>query len=115
ACCAMATIESVAYRGGATPPPPEVVHRVHERYLLEVVEALGLCPFARRSRLGGRVHRPVFWVDADGPSPQQVAGVLADRAARMPCAEIVLLTFVGSREPFVSATAFDDFVARVRE
>ncbi|MEM9491719.1 MAG: DUF1415 family protein, partial [Myxococcota bacterium] len=30
--------------------------RVYQRYAIEVVEALGLCPWARRARLDGRVR-----------------------------------------------------------
>jgi hypothetical protein len=94
----------------------EIVHRIHDRYLLEVVEGLGLCPFARRSRELGRVHRPVFPIVGDLPTAQQAAQRLAEVAAASPDAEIVLLTFV-ERVPrrFVESAVFDAFVVAVRE
>jgi hypothetical protein len=93
-----------------------VVHRIHDRYLVEVVEALGLCPFARRSRELGRVHRPVFAIEGDRPTAEQAAARLAEVVAAAPDAEIVLLTFI-ERVPqrFAEARVFDAFVARVRE
>ncbi len=76
-------------------PPAERVHALHDRYLVEIVEGLGLCPFARRSRELGRVHRPVWWVDADTrPTPDDAAARLAAIATAAPDLEIVLLTFV---------------------
>jgi hypothetical protein len=92
------------------------VHRIHDRYLLEVVEELGLCPFARRSREQGRVHRPILWVDGDRPQPADAAGRLARVVEEAPDAEIVLLTFI---EPtlrrFAQPATFDHFVDGVRE
>src|SRR5262245_57792744 len=38
----------------------EEVLRINERYLVEVVEAFNLCPFARAARLGGAVDRQVL-------------------------------------------------------
>jgi hypothetical protein len=104
----------VAYGGEDPKPPPDVVHAVHERYLLEVVEELGLCPFARHSRETGRVHRPVLWVDDAGPSAEDAAAGLAAAAASKPCPEIVLLTFVDATGRFDDPDVFDRFVAEVR-
>ncbi|MCA9711276.1 MAG: DUF1415 family protein [Myxococcales bacterium] len=96
-------------------PPPEVVHRVHDRYLLEVVEALGLCPFARRSRELGRVHRPLVYDAA--PSPHAVAARIRRLVLDHPDAEIVLVTFVAPtpKPQWDRARHFDDFVKDVRE
>lgn len=94
----------------------EIVHRIHDRYLIEVVEALGLCPFARRSRELGRVHRPVFSIAGEEPTAQRAAQRLASVIADAPDAEIVLLTFV-ERTPtrFAEASVFDAFVVDVRD
>lgn len=91
-------------------PPPEVVHRVHDRFLVDVVEPLGLCPFARRSRELGRVHRPLVY--EPGASPAQVAARLSALVAEHPDAEIVLFTFVdpGPAPRFTRARELDDFV-----
>jgi len=91
-----------------------VIHRVHDRYLLEVVEGLGLCPFARRSREQGHVHRPLVYGDA--PTPEATTARLRDVLTVDPDAEIVLLTFVGASPslPWPTARAFDDFVKNVR-
>jgi len=87
---------------------------VHDRYLLEVVEGLGLCPFARRSREQGHVHRPLVY--GDDPSPPHAAQRLREVLVSDPDAEIVLLTFVGStiEPPWARARDFDDFVKNVR-
>ena len=100
-----------------SPPVDEaLVHRVHDRYLVEVVEALGLCPFARRSRELGRVHRPVFTITGDEPAAERAARRLASVVERAPDAEIVLLTFVERvPERFAESAVFDGFVAAVRE
>jgi hypothetical protein len=41
--------------------------RVHERYLVEVVEAFGLCPWAKDARLKGHIH--VFVTSVTTPDP----------------------------------------------
>ncbi|MEM9456250.1 MAG: hypothetical protein AAGF11_18860 [Myxococcota bacterium] len=100
-------------------PPPEVVHRIHDRFLIEVVEQLGLCPFARRSREQGRVHRPLFYSTppATAPAPALVADRIRQLVLAHPDAEIVLVTFVSPtpRPLWPSARAFDDFVRSVRQ
>ncbi|MCA9653163.1 MAG: hypothetical protein KC501_24835 [Myxococcales bacterium] len=95
-------------------PPPEVVHRIHDRYLIEVVEQLGLCPFARRSRELGRVHRPLLY--GETPSPEQAAARLHALVQAHPDAEIVLLTFLHAdpRPLWERARALDDFVKELR-
>lgn len=99
-------------------PPPDVVHDVHDRFLLEVVEMLGLCPFARRSRELGRVHRPLVYDPR--ASPTDVATRLHGLVAAHPDAEIVLFTFIdsgprGAGPPrFGRARDLDDFVKEVR-
>jgi hypothetical protein len=97
-----------------TRPPAEVVHRIHDRYLHEVVEALGLCPFARRSREQGRVHRPLLWVDGSEPTATASARVLADCLAAHPDAEIVLLTFLDDGFRFATPAPFEAFVVELR-
>jgi hypothetical protein len=95
-------------------PPPAVVHRVHDRFLVDVVEALGLCPFARRSRELGRVHRPLVY--AADASPVDVATRLRALVTAHPDAEIVLVTFIGPGPGprFPRARDLDDFVKAVR-
>lgn len=95
-------------------PPPAVVHRVHDRFLLEVVEPLGLCPFARRSRELGRVHRPLVY-EAEA-TPAVVAARLHALVAEHPDTEIVLFTFIGPGPAprFARARDLDDFVKEVR-
>lgn len=108
----------------ALAPSDAVVHAVHDRYLLEVVEGLGLCPFARTCRERGRLHRPLLRVGATGPSPEQAAEALAEVARAHDDAEIVLLTFVvagplsrlaDAPAPFARPETFDDYVKTVRE
>jgi hypothetical protein len=96
-------------------PPADIVHALHDRYLLEVVEGLGLCPFARRCREQGRVHRVLWWHDGDEPSATAVAERLRALVTELPDAEIVLHTFVGPAGRFALPRAFDGFVADVRD
>ncbi|MCX4244918.1 hypothetical protein [Paraliomyxa miuraensis] len=105
-------------------PPPEVVHRIHDRFLHEVVEQLGLCPFARRSREQARVHRPLCY--SPRPTPAEVAARLHAVVSEHPDAEIVLITFItaaaspapgprpGLHPQWQRARDFDDFVKDVR-
>lgn len=100
----------------ATPwPPAQVVHRIHDRYLVEVVEALGLCPFARRSREQGRVHRPLWWVEHATPTPAECARAVDERCAAHPDVEIVLLAYlVPDDHPWSDAETFAAFASDVR-
>ena len=95
-------------------PPAEVVHRIHDRYLLEIVEGLGLCPFARKSRELGRVHRPLYFCDGQRPSAAGIAEDLHQLAERYPDAEIVLLTFLGDDPRIRSPRDHDELVAQIR-
>jgi hypothetical protein len=97
-------------------PPAEIVHRIHDRFLVEVVEELGLCPFARRSRELGRVHRPIWWVEHEQPTPDACARALADLCTTHDDAEIVLLAFVvPDGHPWCDAEAFASFASTVRQ
>lgn len=95
--------------------PAEVVHAVHDRYLVEIVEELGLCPFARRSRELGRVHRPLVWVDGAHPSAHAVAQRLAAIARAHTDVEIILVTFVvAAGDPWHDAESFAAFTPELR-
>lgn len=98
------------------PPDEAVIQAIHDRYQREIVEDLGLCPFARRSRELGRVHRPVF-VTADGrePNPSEVARALAELVAARADAEIILLTFpVPPGHRWTRPQEFERFLAELR-
>lgn len=93
---------------------PDAIHALHDRYLVEIVEQLGLCPFARRSREQGRVHRPLWWV-ADALAPAAVATGLATVVSAHPDAEILLPTFVVPPDhPWNDAETFAAFVPELR-
>lgn len=102
-------------------PPEDDVQAVHDRYQREVVEGLNLCPFARKSREQGRVHRPVFRVSAAdqagqaGAVAQRVADTLARLLEAHPDTEIVLLTFPVRRDdPWMTPRAFETFLPRLK-
>lgn len=91
----------------------EPVLELHERFVVEVVEGLGLCPFARKSREQGRVHRPLFRTP---PSAEHAATTVSELVTEHPDAEIVLLTFVtGPEHPWRRAAAFEAYTKQVRE
>jgi len=95
-------------------PPSEVIHALHDRYLFEVVEHLGLCPFARRSREQGRVHRPLRFVRG-AIDPASVAAQLLEVVRAHPDAEILLPTFVVPADhPWQDAETFAAFVPELR-
>jgi hypothetical protein len=110
---------------GAWPPP--AVFDLHARYVREVVEDLSLCPFARKCRELGRLHRPTFDA-ALRPGPEVAARELHALVGRHRDAEVVLLTFVtrgaipgtpppptaGERE-FADPEQFEDYVRAVRD
>lgn len=99
------------------PPEQAVVQAIHDRYLREIVEGLGLCPFARRSRELGRVHRPVFVSAGDRePRASEVAGVLGELVDARRDAEIVLLTFpIPPAHRWNQAKEFERLLLELRE
>jgi hypothetical protein len=106
------------------PPLESAVQAIHDRYQREVVEGLGLCPFARRSREQGRVHRPVFMVDPERPfarpdhpvDPREVVDRLARLVDEHEDAEIVLLTFpLPPEHPWFEVARFERFLVDLRE
>jgi hypothetical protein len=100
----------------AWPPDEAVIQAIHDRYQREIVEGLGLCPFARRSRELGRVHRPVFVAtQANDPDPREVAEALARLVDQDRSAEIVLLTFpLPPGHAWWRPATFEQFLARLR-
>lgn len=103
-------------RAPSWPPDEAVVQAVHDRYQREIVEGLNLCPFARRSREQGRVHRPVFMVEAGRePGPEQVAAALGELVGADAEAEIILLTFpTPPGHAWSAADRFEEFLAELR-
>jgi hypothetical protein len=83
--------------------------RVYHRYTVEIVEALGLCPWAERARLDGHVERYVLF----GRAPDmdavlaQVADVIADTRVA-----VGLLIFP---ELTLGRAAFQRFLSEMRE
>lgn len=105
------------------PDPPEaLIQALHDRYLLEVVEDLGLCPFARRCREQGRVARPLFYAQGnatdDAARPALAAAKIAELSDARADLEVVLLTFVLPRaadHPWHDVDAFEELVRAVRD
>jgi hypothetical protein len=84
--------------------------RLHRRYLIEIVEECGLCPWAERARVGGRTRVAVL-LDADdasvAPSIAAIDGWAVDDEV-----EIGFLVFPRLALPRVE---FDRFVARLQQ
>ena len=90
------------------------VESIHGRYQREIVESLNVCPFARKSRELGRVHRPVYF-GAEHPAPATVAADLLALDRAHPDAEIVLLTFpCGGSHPWSRPANFEAFLSELR-
>lgn len=85
--------------------------RLHDRYLLEIVEPLGLCPWARRSRLDGRTKQIVL-LDADVPGALDATRAAIAALTRE---EKIEVGFVIFPRIDLGRSDFDRFVARVNE
>lgn len=109
---------------GPWPPWPQL-DALHARYVRDVVEDLSLCPFARKCRELGRLHRPTFLAPV---TAHEAAQRLADLVHGHPDAEVVLLTFITrgavpgtppapglSERAFADSERFDEFVKEVRD
>lgn len=94
----------------AAPAPREAaVRRLLERYLVEVVEAWGLCPWAHHARLHGELAIDITW----GPScAPELAGELARRGLARPGARVVMLVFPELTGGGRAIEALRDAVAR---
>lgn len=83
----------------------------NDRYVREFVEALNLCPYARRCRETGKLHRRVL-----GSRAEALPAIAELEALPPESVEVALLIFpeaeVGSLE---AARAFEAFCAEVRE
>jgi len=83
--------------------------RLHRRYVVEVVEAFGLCPWAERARIDGRTRVTVL-VQTDATALQPAVDAI-DQLAADGRVEIGFLLF--PRLP-LGRPEFDRFTARVR-
>lgn len=84
-----------------------------DRYLREFVEALHLCPYAKRCREDGKLHRRVV-VPADAEGAMEA--VRAVEALPEGSVEVALLIFPTARaDGLDSAREFESFCAAVRE
>jgi len=91
--------------------PDQAVLARNDRYVREFVEALGMCPYARRCRESGKLVRRVIRDREEAPS-----AIAALEALPPDDVEVALLIF--RDEPAdgeASARAFEDFCARLRD
>jgi len=92
------------------------VRAIHDRWLVEVVEALNLCPFARKSREQGRVVRPILRDLPRMTDPGHSVEAIAHAIRQTPEVEIILLTYpVPDDHAWRAAQAFDAHVSAVRD
>lgn len=96
-------------------PSDETVHRIHDRYLEDIVEGLNLCPFSRRARARGCVQRPLLRPTSTGFTAAQAVHALQACCQRHANVEIVLLTFVDLEGFLVDLTTFESFLTEVRQ
>ncbi len=86
--------------------------RLNDRYLMEVVTAFGLCPWAERALREGRVHRRVV-VDPD-PAPQSVLPLIDELEDAAASALVDIGLFIFPRFA-VTAAGFDRYTERLRQ
>jgi hypothetical protein len=93
-----------------TTPDEEVLAR-NDRYIRDFVEALHLCPYARRCREAGKLHRRVIRRREDALAAVREIETLPEDAV-----EVALLIFPGEpADGSESARAFESFCAGLRE
>lgn len=85
--------------------------RLHRRYLLEIVEACGLCPWAVQARLANRVREAVL-VDDDGEVLLGPSLAMLERWGADPSIEVGFLIYP---RLLLSRVDFDQFTARLRD
>jgi hypothetical protein len=83
--------------------------RLYRRYQMEIVEALGLCPWAVRARLDQKVASRVL-VQTDAALEPSLAAIA--EVARQAKAEVVILIYPRFR---AGRAPFERFVARLRD
>jgi hypothetical protein len=83
--------------------------RLHRRYVVEVVEACGLCPWAEGARLQGRTRATVLLHGEDAALDPAIAQL--DQWAAEQRVDIGFLIFPRVK---LGRVAFDEFVARLR-
>jgi hypothetical protein len=87
--------------------------RIHHRYAVEVVEALGFCPWARAAREAGRVRTlVVFGNDAD--TGETLQNEILRRIIALESAQELDVGLIVFPECFASRVAFQHLAARVR-
>jgi len=79
----------------------------NDRYLREFVEALGLCPYAKRCREEGKLHRRVL------RSRAEALPAIAEVEA-LPEQSVEVALFIFPDEPVADARAFESFCADLR-
>ncbi len=85
--------------------------RLHDRYLLEVVEPLGLCPWARRSRIDGRTKQHVVLESEEDRALFETTNAMKSWTDD----EKLEVAFVIFPRLALTRPMFDRFVARVSE
>jgi hypothetical protein len=85
--------------------------RIYRRYATEIVEGLGLCPWAERARLEGRTREQVVLLQSPRDYEAAALEVTSELAAD-PMAEIGLVIFP---ELELGRLPFEQLVARIRE
>ncbi|HEU4406466.1 MAG TPA: DUF1415 family protein [Polyangiaceae bacterium] len=82
--------------------------RLNERYIVEFIEAFGLCPFSRTARERGAVVRRVLWLDRPDPAP--VVAFVEGELAALEAVEVGLVILPALACP---AGAFQHFATEV--
>lgn len=85
--------------------------RLHTRYLVEIVEELGLCPWAKRARVGGRIRQHVSTA-TDASEAIAAATDAVEASAREREVEVAFVIYPCLE---LDRRAFDGLAARVQE
>lgn len=85
--------------------------RLHRRYLVEIVEACGFCPWAKRSRIDGRIRQHVSMADADEAAIADTQRAVA-RWTHEPDVDVGFMIFPRLA---IARLAFDALASKVNE
>jgi len=100
-----------------TPADPRIAAALerNDRYVREFVEAFNLCPYAKRTRETGRLHRVVLLEDSGAAGDALVREIEKLEALPPETVDVALVIFPSLPQGKDAAMAFEQLVAQARE
>ena len=87
----------------------------NDRYVREFVEAFNLCPYAKRTRETGRLHRIVLLEESEAACDALVRAIEKVEALPLETVDVALVIFPTLPQAKDASVAFEQMVATARE